>query len=238
MEPEFETRGTDLWPDADVDIRMTGDGLTLEGYAAVFDLPSLPIGGGPGGQFTETIRQGAFGKTLGENPDVSLRYQHNLMSLPLGRTTAGTLQLNADTHGLHVEGRLPDNEIGRPIRDAVKRGDISGMSFSFRVPSKAGEKWSSDWKQRDLLELRLGREVSVVDYPAYPDTSVMVRHLADVADLPADELAAAFALLRGDAAKLTTKQRDLLYAAINAKADEPFVGPKLARARERLAAIA
>jgi len=234
---DFETRGTDLWPEADFEIRMAGDGLTLEGYAAVFDRPSLPIPG-PRGAFTETLRSGAMTKTLAMDPDVSLRYQHNLLSIPLGRTRAGTLKLAADTRGLHVENALPDNEIGRPIRDAVKRGDISGMSFSFRVPDKAGEKWSADYSQRDLLEVQIGREVSVVDFPAYPDTSVMVRHLADVADLPPDELADAFALLRTEGAKLSLEQRNLIYAAIAAMSDDPFVGPKLARARERLAAIA
>jgi len=237
MATDFETRGTDLWPDADFEIRMAGDGLTLEGYAAVFDKPSLPMPG-PRGPFTETLRSGAMTKTLAENPDVTLRYQHNLLSIPLGRTKAGTLELSADSHGLHVRNALPDNEIGRPIRDAVKRGDISGMSFSFRPVSRAGEKWNADYTQRDLLDIQIGREVSVVDFPAYPDTSVMVRHLADVADLPADELAEALALLRTEDARLTVEQRNLIYAAVAAKSDEPFVGPRLARARERLAALA
>lgn len=235
---EFEVRGTDLWPEADFELRMAGDGLTLDGYAAVFDTPSVPIPNGPRGPFVETIRGGAFTRTLARSPDVTLRYQHNLTTLPLARTRSGTLTLAEDSRGLHVHASLPDNEIGRPVRDAVRRGDISGMSFRFRVPSKAGERWSADYSERELIEVALGAEVSIVDFPAYPDTSVAVRHLADAADVPADDLAVAFAVLRDPEARLTAEQRDILYAAIAARTDAPFVGPRLAKARERLAALA
>ena len=222
MTDEFEVRGTDLWPDADFELRAEGDGLTLEGYAAVYDLPSAPIPGGPRGNFTETIRKGAFSRTLSRNPDITLRYQHNLTTLPLARTKSGTLQLSEDTRGLKVHASLPDNEIGRPVRDAIRRGDISGMSFRFRVPSKAGEKWSGDYAQRELLDVALGNEVSVVDFPAYPQTEVAVRHLAEEADVPPDALAEAFTVLREPEAKLTPEQRDILYAAIGAKTDTPY----------------
>ncbi len=230
--PVFESRGTDLWPDADFEIRTTGDGLTLEGYAAVFDLPSVPMPG-PAGKFTETIRAGAFTNTLASNPDVTLRYQHNLLTLPLGRTRAGTLTLAEDSRGLHVEARLPDNEIGRPVRDAIARGDISGMSFSFRAVL---DKWSTDRSTRDLLEVRMGPEVSVVDFPAYPDTSVLVRAL-QAPEVELDDLTVAInAVVAGE--RISREQRDLLMGAISKLVDEPFVGPKLAAARERLAALA
>lgn len=230
---EFESRGTDLWPDADLEIRTVGDGLTLEGYAAVFDVPSVPIPG-PRGKFIETIRPGAFTRTLATNPDVTLRYQHNLTTLPLGRTRAGTLTLSEDAHGLKVGASLPDDEWGRPIANAVRLGNITGMSFSFRVPHPNAEKWGEG--TRDLLEVQLGPEVSVVDFPAYPDTSVLVRALADGSDVPIDELAEVIGLLRDPEARLTIEQRDLLMAAISSKVDEPFVGPRLAAKREVLAA--
>ncbi|HEY6013832.1 MAG TPA: HK97 family phage prohead protease [Candidatus Limnocylindrales bacterium] len=232
---EFEVRGTDLWPDADFELRAEGDGLSLTGYAALYGVPSLPIPGGPRGAFTETIRQGAFARTLSRKPDVTLRYQHNLTSLPLARTKAGTMSLAEDERGLRVAASLPDNEIGRPVRDAIRRGDISGMSFRFRVPSKAGEAWSADYTKRELLDIALGAEVSVVDFPAYPDTSVFVRHLAEAAEVPTDDLAAAFAVLRDADARLSPEQRDLLYAAVGAKTDAPYLPPKLVELQKRLA---
>ena len=140
--------------------------------------------------------------------------------------------------GLHVSGDLPDNEWGRPVRDSIARGDISGMSFRF---AKVLDKWTEDTDGshvRHLLEVRLGPEVSITDYPAYPDTSVSVRHLAEVVDVEPDALAEAFRVLRDEEARLTVEQRDLLMAVVNARTDEPFVGSRLARARELLAARA
>ena len=234
---EFEVRGTDLWPDEDFEFRATGDGLSLEGYAALYNTPSVSIPGGPRGAFTETIRSGAFSDSLNRNPDVTLRYQHNLTTLPLARTRSGTLRLEETTRGLHVAADLPDNEIGRPVRDAIKRGDISGMSFRFRVPSKAGEKWLKDYSQRELLAVQLGVEVSVVDFPAYPDTSVAVRHLAEAAELPVDDLADAFEVLRDTEAKLSPEQHQILQKAIGAKVDTPYISPKLAQMQQQLAAL-
>jgi len=233
---DYEIRTAEMWPEADYEMRAAGEGLELTGYAAVFNLPSLPmsfanVGGGK--RFREIIHPGAFARSLNAKPDVTLRYQHSLTTLPLGRTKSGTLELAEDEHGLRVRADLPDNEWGRPIRDAVIRGDISGMSFRF---SKVLEKWEDD--TRHLLEVRLGPEVSITDYPAYPDTSVSVRHLAEVTEVEPDALAEAFRVLRDPEAKLTAEQHDLLQTVVNACTDEPFVGPKLARARELLVARA
>lgn len=236
---DYEIRTAEMWPEADYEMRAAADGFDLSGYAAVFGLPSLPmsfanVGGGR--RFREVIHPGAFTKTLSELPDVTLRYQHNLNTLPLGRTRSGTLSLAEDDRGLRVRASLPDNEWGRPIRDAVARGDISGMSFRF---SKVIDKWDQDADGnhvRHLHEVRLGPEVSITDYPAYPDTSVAVRHLAEVTDVEPDALAEAFRVLRDPEAKLTAEQRDLLMAVVATRTDEPFVGPKVAQYRELLAA--
>lgn len=232
--PEFESRGTDLWPDGDFDIRATGDGLTLEGYAALYGVRSVPLPG-PSGTYTETIRAGAFTKTLEGAPDVTLRYQHNLTTLPLARTKSGTLEIAEDERGLRVRASLPDNEFGRPIRDAIARRDISGMSFSFRA---IRDEWSKDRAERALVELRLGPEVSVVDFPAYPDTSVFVRSLAEAAGAEPDAIAEAVAVLRDPEGRLTPDQRDLLLRAVNARTDDVLVSARAARMRERLAALA
>ncbi len=237
----YEIRTADMWPDADYEMRAAADRLTFEGYAAVFNMPSLPLSFpnvNGGRQFREVIRPGAFTKTLAENPDVSLRYQHNMTTLPLGRTKSGTLSLAQDDRGLRVQATLPDNEWGRPIRDAVARGDVSGMSFRF---SKVLDKFGAapdGGSQRDLLEVKLGPEVSVTDYPAYPDTVAYVRHLADAVDADPDELAAAFRTLREEGGRLTSVQRDLLITTINARSDTPVLDAKIVQMRERLARLA
>jgi len=238
MTDQFEVRGTDLWPDADMEIRSMGDGLEFQGYVVPFDRPSLPIPGGPRGDFIETVRPGAFTRTLARNPDLVLTTQHSLMVIPLGRTSSGTMTLEQDGYGLLSRGILPDNELGRPVRDAIRRKDVRGMSMRFRVPSQAGEKWSADYAQRDLLEVALGPEVSIVTFPAYPDTTATVRHLAEIAELEPDALADAFAVLRDPEGRLSKEQRDLLFAAVNAKVDEPYLSPTIARMRDALRGIA
>jgi len=252
----YAVRSGDLWPDAEFAVRSEGSKHTLDGYPAVFNSPSRLMSiqqletpelrskllGLGGRRFREVIHPGAFAKSLSENPDISLRYQHNLMTLPLARTTGGTLTLTEDAHGVRAIADLPDNEWGRPVRDAIARGDITSMSMRFLGirGDMAIETLPDGYRGavRHVVEAKLLREVSLVDSPAYFDTPASVRDLADGADLDADELAEAFRILRDPEARLTITQRDLLMAAINPRTDEPFVPPKLARARERLAAFA
>lgn len=240
---DYELRTADLWPDVDYELRTAPDGFTFEGYAAVFDSPSNPMrfpSVRSGIPFREIIRPGAFSKTLAETPDVTLRYQHNMTMLPLARTRAGTMALSEDDRGLRVRADLPDNEWGRPVRDAIARGDISGMSFRFK---SVRDEWGLEGTTniRRLVEVRLGPEVSVTDLEAYPSTVATVRALAEEADIDPDDLIAAFAALKAET-RLSPEQRDLMVRALNAHADAPVVDAaelqKRARQRERLAALA
>lgn len=235
----YELRTADLWPDADYELRAAPEGFTFEGYAAVYGLPSVTMAFPTvrsGKPFREVIEPGAFTKTLSGSPDVTLRYQHDLTTLPLARTKSGTMTLTEDARGLRVTAALPDNEWGRPVRDAIARGDIGGMSFRFAAVR-------DDWKDatdgllRTLREVRIGPEVSVTEFPAYPDTIATVRALAEQAEVDPDELVAAFSALKPDAV-LTSDQRDALVAVINRHTDAPVVDrttvDKLASMRERL----
>lgn len=240
----YELRTAEMWPDADYELRAVAEGFTFEGYAAVFDLPSrlMAFPAIRAGQpFREVIHRGAFTKTLSENPDITLRYQHNLTALPLGRTTAGTLELSEDDRGLRVRASLPDNEWGRPVRDAIARGDITGMSFRFH---KVIDKFANETRglMRHLHEVKLDKEVSITDMPAFPDTVAAVRLLAQEAEVEPDELSDAFGALRDPEARLTPEQRDLLVTVINKHTDAPVIdvsgAQKLAQMRERLERLA
>src|SRR5512139_3066838 len=228
MGRSIEWRSAEQWPDADFELRTEGDGQTLVGYAALFDTPSLPIRH----VGVEVIRKGAFTRSLKEWNDITLRYQHDMRTLPLARTTSGTLRLAEDERGLRVDADLPDNEWGRPIRDAITRRDITGMSFGF-MPIRTSP--LADPPGRAVLEVRL-IEVSVVDYPAYPATSVVVREMAEAADIPEDDLRDALLVLRDPEGRLTDVQHRTLMRLINAKSDVPYVHPDIADWRERFAA--
>lgn len=147
------------------------DGLTLDGYAAVFDEwtdieDHL-------GTYRERIAPGAFKRTLGMRAPV-LQFDHGshplIGSLPLGRITS----ISEDAHGLRVKARLSDNWLVQPVRDAIRDGGISGMSFRFRI---VDDEWTMS---RDGVEERTVREVELYEvgpvvFPAYEQTSVGVR---------------------------------------------------------------
>jgi HK97 family phage prohead protease len=114
------------------------DGQTLEGYAAVFnewtDIRDSA------GIYREQIAPGAFKRTLGQRTPV-LQFDHGqhplIGSLPIGVPSV----IREDKNGLFVRARLSDNWLIEPVRDAIRDGGISGMSFRFRVVK---DEWGTD----------------------------------------------------------------------------------------------
>jgi len=195
----------------DFEIRQEGDGMTLRGYAAVFNSPSQPL------PFTETIEPGAFRDSLNSRNDIKLLWNHDT-SVVLGSTRAGTLQLSEDDKGLLVMASLPDTNAGRDAAVLIKRGDVTGFSFGFRVPA-GGDNWPTA-NTRVLKRVNI-HEASLTAFPAYLGTegSASVRamtelaskiaRLAEIRGVSAEELTdALLALESGD--ELTERQGDLL----------------------------
>lgn len=146
--------------------RVAGeDTPKITGYAAVFNSLSENLGG-----FREIILPGAFAGSLGE--DVRALWNHDANHV-LGRTRAGTLSLMEDDTGLRVEITPPDSAADK--LESMRRGDVDQMSFGF---------WTLDdeWRMQDgeplhiLKSVRLF-DVSVVTYPAYPETEASVRSM-------------------------------------------------------------
>jgi len=147
-----------------LDLRQADNGTTLYGYAAVFDSPSEPM------PFVEYVKRGAFTKTIKDGADVRLLIDHE--GVPLARTKSGTLRLSEDERGLAVEAELdPMNPDAARVISAMKRGDLSQMSFAFRTIK---DSWSDDRAVRELREVQL-YDVSVVTFPAYEQTVAEIR---------------------------------------------------------------
>lgn len=219
------------WPDADLDFRAEGDGLHFRGYAAVFGKPSQPL------PFVETIRQGAFAKTLREKDAKKVFLNHNT-DIVLG-STRQSFALSEDDRGLLADGDLPDNEWGRPVADGIRRKDIESMSFGFQTVKDV---WTDDqgtktapWEgnHRELIEVKLFEVSIVTAWPAYTQTSASVRALAGELHLDADEVAEALRSLEAGA-DLTSDQVGILTQAINAKR-RVIVPARLAHWREQFA---
>ena len=147
-----------------------GDGLTLEGYAAVFNATTRIDSWE--GQFDEQIAKGAFARTIKAKTPV-LQFDHGahplIGSLPLGSIRT----LREDDHGLFVRARLSDNWLVQPFRDAIADGAVDGMSFKFSV---VREEWdeTGDVPLRTIKEVKL-YELGPVVFPAYEQTTVGVR---------------------------------------------------------------
>lgn len=173
-----------------------GDGLSLEGYAAVFGQQARIDSWE--GVFDESIRKGAFRKSIRERTPV-LQFDHGrhplVGSIPIGRIQ----ELREDDQGLYVSARISDNWLIEPVRQAIAEGSIDGMSFRFTVvreewrdkdgklikPEELGRLlWDPGDRgplQRELIEVKVP-ELGPVVWPAYEGTSVGVR-AAEVASL-------------------------------------------------------
>ena len=162
------------------EIRSLDNGMTFEGYAAVFNSPSEPL------PFTEVIAPGAFTRSLKSRNRMMLLWNHN-SDEPLASTRNGSLMLSEDERGLKVTATLPDTTRGRDVAELVRTGVIDSMSFGFSVKK---DSWAGDGSTRTLHDVTL-YEVSLVTTPAYTATSgtTSVRELRSInPDLLAEAL--------------------------------------------------
>lgn len=143
----------------------------LTGVCVPYGKLSLDLGG-----FRERFRPGAFARNLADGADVRALVNHN-RDLILGRNVAGTLRLMDTEQALSYEIDPPDTAIAAHYVAAVERGDISGASFRFYCLTEA---WGREGGEmvRDVVEAEID-DVSIVTYPAYPDTTAAVRSLEE-----------------------------------------------------------
>jgi HK97 family phage prohead protease len=162
----LERRATTAPPE----IRAADKSKVARGYAALFNSRA-----DIGGMFSEELAPGAFAATL-KSADVRALIDHDPGRV-IGRSSAGTLRLREDENGLLVEIDLPDTTDGRDLAVQLERGDITGMSFGFRVTHDEWDE-SGEMPSRTIHAVELF-EVSAVAFPAYHDTSIALRSLDD-----------------------------------------------------------
>lgn len=153
-------------PSIEVFAREEGGKILISGYAAKFNTYSEDLGG-----FRTTIAPGAFDRVLQAGADVRLLVNHD-PNLILGRTTSGTLRLKADETGLHFEGEPPETDMAAHYVASIRRGDMSGCSFSCFIDVDQWD-FSGETPIRTLISLSELLDVGPVSYPAFADTSVM-----------------------------------------------------------------
>jgi len=149
-------------------------GVTIRGYASVYDELSHDLGG-----FKEKIDKAAFRNVL-DSPELDcvclLNHDNNIV---FARSTSGTLKLSSDNRGLISEWDMPNTQAAKDTAELVKRGDITQMSFGFYVGKDSWEKREQGEYVRTIQEVKRLVDVSLVTRPAYPQTSAAIRSLGD-----------------------------------------------------------
>lgn len=131
------------------------------------------------GWFDEIIEKGALKET--DLKDVRFLVNHNLDMIPLARSRNNnensTMQLNTDDKGLKIRVNLDteNNSEARNLYSAIKRGDITGMSFMFAIDTEEWEELDSDHPTRHIEKISKVFEVSAVTFPAYEETEINAR---------------------------------------------------------------
>ena len=143
--------------------------MVLEGYAIVFDQETL-IGDKDKG-FIESIDRNALKNVYMK--DVPMKYNHDDSFLIIARTRNNSLRLTVDDIGLKVRAELIDTDSNKDIYKMVKAGLLDKMSFAFTVSSQKIDR-SGDIPKRTITGIDRLYDVSIVDLPAYDQTSIVV----------------------------------------------------------------
>lgn len=152
----------------DMQTRNESDDLYLEGYFAVYgDVYQVWDGA------TESIAPGAFNDSI--HGDVRALYNHN-DDLILGRTSAGTLSLRDDSHGLWGSIKINRNDSdAMNAYERIMRGDVTGCSFGFNIESEETEYRDDGSVHWTITKVNPLYEVSPCVFPAYEATHVSAR---------------------------------------------------------------
>lgn len=152
-------------------------GMIVEGYATTFNQP-YELWRDKDVTVNEQVDRNAFDET--DMSDVIMQYDHT--GRVFARIANGTLELEADDHGLKIRANLGGTEIGRQLFEEIKGGYTNKMSFGFTV---TGEK-REEKKEQDHLTIlrtitRIGKlyDVSAVSLPANDATEISARSISD-----------------------------------------------------------
>ena len=146
----------------------------ISGYASVFgDTADIY------GYYTEVVARGAFD---GCNfKDVIFCINHDTEKIPLARSRNNnensTMQLKVDERGLYIEARIDTerNADAAALYSAVERGDMSGMSFIFKVADEEWTELETEMPRRTITKIAEVYEVTAATLPFYEATTLDAR---------------------------------------------------------------
>ena len=161
---------------SDVDFSLD-DKNTCTGYAVVWDSQSVDMG------FREYIDKGSITEETLKKSDILFTINHHMDEV-LARSFhgEGTLHLALDDKGLRFSFQVPDTKLGHDFKEMVRRGDLRQCSFTFQLArDKDGNPLGDNWDRingktiRHIKNIDSLLDVSAVNSPAYPQTSLSLR---------------------------------------------------------------
>ena len=123
--------------------------------------------------------------------DVLFCVNHEYERVPLARSKNGNGTLKLEVTPTGLEARTVLDVEGNPeaatLYSAVRRGDITGCSFMFRVGADHWQGLDSGVPLRIIDAISIIHEVSAVNDPAYPQTSITARAKEEAEASPLEE---------------------------------------------------
>lgn len=136
------------------------------------------------GEYLERIDPHALDEA--DLSDIRLFVNHDVSKIALARIKngKGTMSFSIDNEAMHIKADLDteNNAEARSLYSAIKRGDMDGMSFMFRILAQEWINLDTDLPTRVIKKISIVHEVSVVNFPAYPQTSIDARGNSEESD--------------------------------------------------------
>ena len=163
------------------------------------------------GWIREMIEPGALDNT--DLKDVRFLVGHDTSMIPLARSRNNnensTMQLSVNDNGMdiRVDLDIENNPRAKELYSAVKRGDMTGMSFMFTVDKDSWTDTDTDYPKRLIRSISRVLEVSAVAFPAYPGTSIQAASEGETLDSVRASLESARKQIEEDRAAQAEQER-------------------------------
>ena len=138
----------------------------VRGYASTFE-PYVLFTDEDGNEYKEVIEKDAFKDA--DLSDVVFRIDH--AGTVYARSSAGTLEVGFDEHGLYDRADLSKTANARGLFEDIQAGNYPKQSFAFTV---AEDEYDKKTRTRTIKRIAKVFDVSPVSFPANPTTELGV----------------------------------------------------------------
>ena len=184
----------------------TKEEYVIEGYPIVFNQKTDM------GDWDEVIDPASVGDGTVLR-DAALMIGHDFGMIPLAHSRrnngSGTMTLTPDENGVAMRAVLDvkNNPRAAEAYSAIKRGDMTGMSFAFIANEERWENLDTERPLRRITGFANVLEVSLVAFPAYKGTSVQAAAEGDALESVRASLESAKQQLAEERAKEAEQER-------------------------------